>query len=161
MLVVMTSASETAAPGTRRRRRHDLWQLVALVLSVAASLLLLVLPVYESSTTSSSGAEVSGTSTLLETQGPAVLVTLAVPILLTGVPLLVQGRARGAVSLVCTLLLGIGALLALLSIGVFYLPALVCSIAATTASLRPSASAPSGPAPSGPAQSGPAQSGSR
>jgi hypothetical protein len=149
MLGVMTSASGTAAAGTRRRRRHDLWQLVALVLSVAASLLLLVLPVYESSTTSSSGAEMSGTSTLLETQGPGVMVTLAVPILLTAVPLLLQGRARGAVSLVCTLLLGIGTLLALLSIGVFYLPALVCSIAATTAAFRPPASAQPGPAQPG------------
>ena len=145
----MTSASGTAAAGTRRRRRHDLWQLVALVLSVAGSLLLLVLPVYESSTTSSSGAEVRGTSTLLETQGPGVMVTLAVPILLTAVPLLLQGRARGAVSLVCTLLLGIGTLLALLSIGVFYQPALVCSIAATTAAFRPPASAQPGPAQSG------------
>jgi hypothetical protein len=117
------------------RRRTDVWQLASLGLSLLASLLLLVLPVYSSATSSSDGPEVTTTSTLLEVNGPGVLVILAVPVLLMLLPLYARRRARRWVSLACTLVLAAGALLGLASIGLFYLPALVCSVAATTAAM--------------------------
>jgi hypothetical protein len=84
------------------------------------------------------GAEVRNTSTLLEVQGAGVLGILAVPIVLTLLPYLIRSpsRARAQLTIACTVLLMFGALLALASIGLFYLPALVCSVAASTAALR-------------------------
>lgn len=125
-------------PTTRpARRRTDVWQVAALALSVLASLALLVVPAFggTSVTQSSDGTEVQRTTTLLEAQGPSVLVPLAVPALLMLVPLYHRGAARRWVSLACTVLLGSFALLGLLSIGAFYLPALVCSVAATAAAM--------------------------
>jgi DMSO/TMAO reductase YedYZ heme-binding membrane subunit len=122
------------------RSRADTFQLSALAFAVLASLVLLVLPVYSSSTTSSEtgGVEVRNTSTLLETQGTGVLGILLVPIVLTLLPYLIRSPSRGRarLTIACTVLLGIGTLLALASIGFFYLPALVCSVAASTAALR-------------------------
>lgn len=123
------------------RRRTDKWQMAALVLAVLASLLLLVLPAYSSATESGDGSEVTSTRTLLEVEGASVLIPLAVPALLMLLPLYPSGPSRRWISLACTILLAAFALLALLSIGAFYLPALVCSIAATTAAMtdpRPS-----------------------
>jgi hypothetical protein len=133
------SSSQSSGP-KRVRSRADTFQLSALGFAVLASLVLLVLPVYSSSTVSSEtgGAEVRNTSTLLEVQGAGVLGILAVPIVLTLLPYLIRSpsRARAQLTIACTVLLGLGALLALASIGFFYLPALVCSVAASTAALR-------------------------
>jgi hypothetical protein len=118
-------------------RRTDLWQVVALGLSVAASLALLVIPAFGGTSASSEGGrEVTHATTLLESEGPRVLLVLAIPLVLTLVPLLVRGRGRGAVSVLAALLLGVGALLGLASIGAFYLPALIFAIAAATAAVR-------------------------
>jgi hypothetical protein len=124
------------------------WQLGAFTLSAVASLLLVFLPAFSSSSESSTsaGVEQTRTTTLLEEQGPAILITLAVPVVLTLLPLLLRGRgpARRAVSVLCTVMLGAGTLLALLSVGAFYLPALVCAIAAATAAVREPATEPVG-----------------
>lgn len=119
------------------RRRSDVWQIAALVLAVIASLLLLVVPAFggTSVTESSDGTQVERTVTLLESEGSGVLLPLGIPVLLMLLPLYPRGGARRWISLVCTILFGAFSLLALLSIGVFYLPALVCSIAATTAAM--------------------------
>lgn len=119
------------------RRRSDLLQIAALVLSVLAALLLLVVPAFggTSVTVDSDGTQAERTVTLLESEGPGILIPLAIPVLLTFVPLYPLGDARRWVRLACTLLLGAFTLLAILSIGVFYLPALVCSIAATTSTM--------------------------
>lgn len=112
-----------------------MWQLGALGLSLLGSLLLLVLPIYSSTTASSDSPETTTTRTLLEVEGLRVLPVLAVPVLLTLLPLYPKGAARRWVALVCTVLLAVGSLLGLASIGLFYLPALVCAIAATTAAM--------------------------
>lgn len=112
-----------------------MWQLAAVGLTLLGGLLLLVLPVYSSTTASSDSPEATTTRTLIEEEGSGVLLLLAVPVLLTLLPLYPNGRARRWVGLVCTVLLAVGSLLALASIGLFYLPALVCAIAATTAAM--------------------------
>ncbi|HET8615871.1 MAG TPA: hypothetical protein VFL94_10125 [Actinomycetales bacterium] len=123
-------------PKRRTRLRSGVWQIAALALAALATLLLLVLPAYSSTSQSSDGPSVTTTTTLLEQQGPGVLGILAVPLVLMLVPLYVRGGARRWVSLACTALLFVGALLGLASIGMFYLPAVVCSIAATTAAMN-------------------------
>jgi hypothetical protein len=118
-------------------RRTDLWQVVALGLSLAASLALLVIPAFGGTSASSEGAgEVTRTTTLLESEGPGVLLVLLVPVVLTLLPLLVRGRGRRVVSVLAALLLGVGALMGLASIGAFYLPALISAIAAATAAVQ-------------------------
>jgi hypothetical protein len=138
-----SAMSASTSPGPKpARSRADTFQLSALGFALLASLLLLVVPVFSSATTStnSAGVEVSrtSTSTLLEAQGSSVLVLLVVPIVLTLLPYLLRSptRGRAQLTIACTVLLGFGALLALASIGLFYLPALVCSVAASTAALR-------------------------
>lgn len=124
----------TTVPAAKRRRA-DVWQLAAVGLSLLAGLLLLVLPIYSSSTASSDSPEVTTTHTLLEERGSGVLLLLAVPVLLTLLPLYPKGAPRRWLGLACTVLLAVGSLLALASIGLFYLPALVCAIAATTSAM--------------------------
>jgi hypothetical protein len=129
--------STPASTGPKVRRRTDLWQLVALGLSTLASLVLLVVPAFGGTSASSDngGREVVRTTTLLESEGSRVLLILLVPVVLTLVPLLVRGRAHRSIALACTLLLAVGALLGLASIGAFYLPALIFAIAAATAAM--------------------------
>lgn len=119
------------------RHRTDRWQIAALALSVLASLLLLILPVFggTSATESSDGTQAERTVTLLESEGVGVLIPLSIPALLMLIPLYPTGRARRWVNLASTVLFAAFALLSLLSVGIFYLPALVCSIAATTAAM--------------------------
>jgi hypothetical protein len=135
-------SAPTSKDPKRVRSRADTFQLSAVGFAVLASVLLLVVPVFSSTSTSSDSAGVqvqkTSTSTLLEAQGSSVLVLLVVPIILTLVPYLIRSpsRRRATLTIACTVLLAIGALLALLSVGLFYLPALVCSVAASTAALR-------------------------
>jgi hypothetical protein len=115
--------------------RGMLANVVAFLLALAASVLLLVVPVYNSerSSTLTDGSRrtqpVTTTvsrSTLLQENGPAVLVTLSVPLLVTVVPLLPRGTARrGAWRLASALVLTVLCILAGFSIGLFYLPAAV------------------------------------
>jgi hypothetical protein len=129
--------STPASTGPMAWRRTDLWQVVALGLSLLASLVLLVVPAFGGTSASSDGAgEVTHTTTLLESEGPRVLMVLLLPVLLTLVPLLVRGRGRRSAALACTLLLAAGALFGLASIGAFYLPALIFAIAAATAAVQ-------------------------
>lgn len=115
--------------------RGHAWQLAAVALAVVASVLLLVVPTGTSETTTSTGEHTSESTTLLGTEGPSVLWPLLVPVLLTLVPLLVSRRLRPAVSITCTVLLAVGVILAVLSIGVFFVPALVLAVIACVRTL--------------------------
>jgi hypothetical protein len=92
-----------------------------LLLTAAVSLLLLLLPM--------SAAQVSGEPTeyqnLLTAEGPAVILPLAVPVLICAVPLLVTVRRRRFAAWLSTVLLAVGVLVSLLSIGVFFVPSLI------------------------------------
>jgi hypothetical protein len=111
-------------------RRPELWAAVAaLVLAAVPSLLLAFLPVYSSeSATATSGGAVStssGRATLLDVNGPGVLVVLLVPVALATLGLIGSARRRRVLIWVAGgLLLGF-ALVSGLSIGLFYLPAAV------------------------------------
>jgi hypothetical protein len=90
------------------------WFAVTAALTVAVSSLLLLLPL-------------SGRS-LLDAEGPGVIVTLAVPVLICAIPLLAPARHRRAAAWISAVLLGIGVILGLLSVGVYFVPSLILLI---------------------------------
>lgn len=103
-------------------------QVVALVLTLAAGAYALLGPGYASATTSSTAA--LGTASLLEVNGPGVLIVLSVPVAAAILPLVVRRRALPPVSILsATLLLGF-ALLGAATIGGFYGPAALTSLVA-------------------------------
>ncbi|GAA3666166.1 hypothetical protein GCM10023081_01210 [Arthrobacter ginkgonis] len=108
---------------------------MAFALAIAASLAVLFLPLYTSETISAGSRDpdsrrVTEQLTLLEVNGPAIFVPLLIPVLLTGLPLLLRGKAWRGLSLAATVLLAVFAVLGLASIGWFYLPALFASAGA-------------------------------
>lgn len=115
-------------------------QLVALGLAVAAALTLTFWPFYtEVTQAAGSGgtvnAEVITSATLVQVTGAEVLLFLAVPVVLTLVPVLVRGAPWQPVSAVNTVLLVIFTMVFAFSIGVFFFPAVLVSLAALL--LRP------------------------
>lgn len=116
----------------------------AFALALTASVLLLVAPVYKSVSSSaavrgaSSRTETTKSSevTLLEQNGPAVLVALIAPALITLLPLLVRRSARRPWLLASAITLTVLCILAGFSIGLLYLPAAVALWIATALSSR-------------------------
>lgn len=106
---------------------------LAFVLALAASITLLFLPVY-----SSTDADGVGSATLLEMNGAGALVPLAIPVVLTAVIALVRGRAAGVIALLCAMLLFAFTVLALFTVGTFFLPAALVAIIAAVIRLRDS-----------------------
>ena len=88
------------------------------------------LPVYSTVTTTANGVQTEDTATLWAVNGPWILVPLAFPVLLTAAIALARGRGGLMVSILCTILLAGYTVLALASIGMFYIPALAVSVVA-------------------------------
>ena len=108
---------------------------VAFALAIAATLAALLLPLYTSETSSGGSGSpdspvVTEQLTLLAVNGPGIFVPLLIPVLLTGLPLLIRGTAWRGLSIAATVLLAAFVVLALASIGGFYLPALLASAGA-------------------------------
>jgi hypothetical protein len=119
--------------GMRGRTAPLVWGVAGLVLAalpIAAAWLPLVTEV-----TVSTAASVGATSTrhrsLVQAEGLAVLVPMAVPALVAAVPLAFRrtGRAH-TLRVAAAAVLGAGCLVALASIGVFYVPAVLALVAA-------------------------------
>ena len=115
--------------GNRSPRRAVIAAVVALAWALAAAAVVLFVPLG----TSVSVEAVSGTSTrssytLLEGEGPGLLVVLAIPVVLAlaGVTGAVTQRAWLATGAACLLLVGV--LLAAASIGVFFVPAAIAAL---------------------------------
>lgn len=117
----------------------------AFVLALTASVLLLVVPVYKSvgssavvhgSTSFPREATKSSEATLLEQNGPSVLVALIAPVLITLMPLLVRRSVRRPWFLASAITLTFLCILAGFSIGLLYLPAAVALWIATAVSRR-------------------------
>lgn len=108
---------------------------VALVWSGGLLVAAVVAPAYQSATETSSGTVTHGSATLVEQNGPGVLLPLSVPLLVTvvvGCLLWRRGGHRGAGPMAWTLtglLAGLN-LLAMFSIGLFVLPVTACLTAA-------------------------------
>ncbi|WP_277051089.1 hypothetical protein [Ruania albidiflava] len=124
--------ASSAGPAARGHRLGWLGVagLVAFVLATLASIVLLFLPVYSTVTTTANGVQTEDTATLWAVNGPWILVPLAFPVLLTAAIALARGRGGLMVSILCTILLAGYTVLALASIGMFYIPALAVSVVA-------------------------------
>jgi DMSO reductase anchor subunit len=127
----MERASGASGPPSRL---PTVLQVAACLLAAAGSAAALLLPVMTQETVSNSpGTTPEHTVeqlTLLQTHPPTVLIPLAVPLLLTLVPLLMPRRAAWPAAVVCTILLFGFIVLAIASVGSFYLPALAAALTA-------------------------------
>ncbi|MGY2747297.1 hypothetical protein ACVWZ8_004414 [Arthrobacter sp. UYCu723] len=121
------------------RRRLDpksVRQIIAFSLTIAVALVFLLVPVYSEVKLINGGPDQVTTSTLLETVGPSVLVPLLIPVALTGLPLVLRGRAQVYASVTTTVALAIFTVIASASIGWFYVPALAAALASLLAPSR-------------------------
>ncbi|TDE95830.1 hypothetical protein EXU48_06095 [Occultella glacieicola] len=111
-------------PPLTRRFAHK----VALGLAVAAFVALVLVPIFlvPDQGTADSPADIERIS-LIALSGPGVLVALAIPVLLAGLPLLLRGRITAVLTAV---LLFAFAIFTLLGIGVFFLPAALAAVVA-------------------------------
>ncbi len=105
-------------------------QAIALVLAVLGAWLMLVMPSYGTATSVSGGAETFGTLSMLDAVGPAALGLAAVPVAIALLPLFGVGRAWQVLSIVASVLMGCFVLLGMLSVGFFYVPALLAGLVA-------------------------------
>ena len=127
-------------------RTPDRWAWAALAWAVVMGVAWLLLPAGTSTSSTSTAVNSDGTvvtetsqqQSLLASEGPGVLVPLSVPVLVAGAGV-VAGRSRQAraVRLAAGGLLLAACLVALLSVGLFYVPAGVALIVA--GSLTPAA----------------------
>ncbi|WP_456505852.1 hypothetical protein [Arthrobacter sp. UYCu723] len=111
-------------------------QIIAFSLTIAVALVFLLVPVYSEVKLINGGPDQVTTSTLLETVGPSVLVPLLIPVALTGLPLVLRGRAQVYASVTTTVALAIFTVIASASIGWFYVPALAAALASLLAPSR-------------------------
>lgn len=121
------------------RRRSDPKsgrQKIAFLLTITAALVLLLVPSYRGVRLSDDGPEQVVSLTLLEVVGPYIFVPLLIPVALTGLPLLLRGRARNYASVATTVALAIFTLIASATIGWFYVPALAAALASVLASSK-------------------------
>jgi hypothetical protein len=113
---------------------------IAFVLALVASVALLVIPFYSGTGSGVSlecdaagvcrevvrVPEVIDSQTLLEVNGPRILVILTIPVLITGAALAAGWTRRARMlRIIATGVLFAGALLSMFSIGVFYIPSLI------------------------------------
>jgi hypothetical protein len=102
------------------------WNLAAVTIALLTGLGAALLPMGTSSSIDSNGVETSTRVSLLSNEGPSVLIVVAIPALLVGVPLLLRGaKARHRSRIIIVTLLGIFVLLAAMTIGLFFLPTLI------------------------------------
>ena len=105
--------------------------LISFLLALAVSILLLVIPTYNSETHS---ADAQGHMTVTRTQasllqvnGRLVLLSLGFPVLISLIPVLIPMRG---VRIGAAIILGVFALIAGFSIGLFYVPSVLTMIVA-------------------------------
>ncbi|HET8927257.1 MAG TPA: hypothetical protein VFN24_05440 [Microbacterium sp.] len=116
--------------GERYWGAKRLVQVIALVLAVLGAWLMLVMPSYGTATTDSTGAETFATLSMLDAVGPAARGLAAVPVAIALLPLFGVGRAWQPLSIVASVLMGCFVLLGILSVGFFYVPALLAGLVA-------------------------------
>ncbi|SEB39434.1 hypothetical protein SAMN04489806_0393 [Paramicrobacterium humi] len=103
-------------------------QIIAVVLALAADAMILFGTRYTDVTSDSSGHESTVTRSFLEVNGPMILISLAVPVVVAALPLFFPHRGWQAASVASVVLLAIFVFLGALTIGVFFMPALIAAI---------------------------------
>jgi hypothetical protein len=105
-------------------------QIGAFVFVIAATLAAVLLPSNVRVNITEPGAPRIETPTLLEINPPTVLIPLAIPLVLTLIPLLVRAKRWRIISIVCVVLLAVFTVIASASVGWFYIPALLAGLVA-------------------------------
>ena len=105
------------------------WTLAAFLTATLGALVAAFAPTYSGCATTSSGGEVCSHATGFAVNGAWVLVVVSVPVLVAFVPVLVRRRPARIASAV---LLWIGCLLGMLSVGMFFVPAAILMTVAAT-----------------------------
>jgi hypothetical protein len=123
---------QVVTPGNAR------WASLSLALAVAAAIFLAFVPATSSVSVEAPdgdgpGAVTRSTHTLLESEGPSVLVVLAVPVLIAAAGLAAARRSNRIALTALTAVYGLGVLLALTSIGLFFAPSLIALVLALAA----------------------------
>lgn len=112
-------------------------QLAAFVLAVAAAAVVAFRPSFILVTTDSDGIEQIQAATVLEVVGLWYLLVLAIPVVLTAVPLFARGRAWQPVSIACVVPLTVFVAIGMLSISWDFLLAWVVAVVAVLLPARP------------------------
>lgn len=107
-------------------RSPRIWSVAGVGLTLVACVLLLIVPLYSGQTTTDSGTE-STTATLLEINGPRALIPLGLFLAFAVVAAVAPARPVRLAALAAYLLLLV---LASLTIGSWFLPALGCLVVA-------------------------------
>jgi hypothetical protein len=120
---------------TRSLDAADRLAVAAFGWSLVMTALWFVLPAYHGEGAShTSGGEVrtfSSNETLLEHEGPGVLLVIAIPVVFTGLALLAhRSRRRRVIRIALGTVMALGCFLALLSVGAFYAPAAILLLVA-------------------------------
>ncbi|MCL2795099.1 MAG: hypothetical protein FWD85_07310 [Microbacteriaceae bacterium] len=105
-------------------------QFIAFVLTVAAIIAIVFVPSYSIETTSSDHGASYVVMSAYAVNGGGILVPLAFPFVFAVSPLLTRGRAWRPVSIVSAVLLALFTLVAILSMGVFLIPAAIVELVA-------------------------------
>jgi protein-S-isoprenylcysteine O-methyltransferase Ste14 len=121
------------------------WQLVAAGLALVAAAVVITVPLYSQVSSTSAGDQQTRSSTALSVVGPTILLTLLVPVLGAALPLAARGRAWQPLSVVSAAVLAVFVLLGLLSVGWFFIPALIVSVIAVFQPVTPTSGVGSGP----------------
>ena len=117
-------------------------QLIALVLASVAATVVLFVPSYTTATLDSQGNETIGSRTVWEVNGPIFLLVMAIPVAITILPLLVRGPTWPVVSVIAAALIGLFAVVGLLTIGFYFIPAVGAELIAVFLSPRRLAARP-------------------
>lgn len=130
ILVIVQTVRRATEYGSRSRRRAVIAAVAAVAWALAAAAVVLVVPLGTSVSIDSSGASTRSSYTLLEEEGPGLLVVLTIPVLLAlaGVIGAVTQRAWSTTGAAC--LLSVGVLLGAASIGLFFVPAAIAVVLA-------------------------------
>ena len=113
-----------------RMDRKRILQGIAFALTIAAALVVLLAPGYTEMRLTNDGPAQIKALTLLEFLGPSIFVPVLIPVALTGLPLLLAGRARNGAWTAATIALAIFTVVASASVGWFYLPATIVAFVA-------------------------------
>lgn len=120
-------------------------QFVAAGLALVAAAVVITAPLYSQASSTSAGDQQTTSSTVLSVVGPTVLLTLLVPVLGAALPLAARGRAWQPLSVVSAAVLAVFVVLGLLSVGWFFIPALIVSVIAVFQPVTPKAWSGTGP----------------
>ena len=110
------------------------WNIVATAIALFTGLGAMLLPLGTRSSAQLNGAETTTRVSLLSSEGPSVLVVVAIPVLLVALPLMLRSatstyRSRVLIVVLLSILVVLGAM----SIGLFFVPTLIAMIVSVSA----------------------------